>query len=376
MPWMEVSIIDAREEFCRLALREGANIRELCRRFELSPTTGYLWRRRYRQEGRAGLVDRPRRPMSSPRKTPDAIEKAVVALRKKHPAWGGRKLRRYLLNQRRPCPSASTVTVILERHGLLLHDEKVRRPFQRFEAAFPNDLWQMDYKGHFALARGGRCHPLTVLDDHARFALGIRALANERADMVQEELTTIFRRYGLPNRILCDNGPPWSSSGRGIYTHLSVWLLRLDVVTIHGRPMHPQTQGKAERFHRTLQSEAIASHSFETLTHAQEAFDKFRQTYNQVRPHEALGLAVPLELYRPSTRPYPEVLPSIEYSETDLVRHVTSRGVIKLGGKSYYVSEGFSGYPVAVRETEHDAIRTVFFRHYPVASIDLSQALE
>jgi transposase InsO family protein len=372
MPWREVSIMQSREEFCELALKEGTNMRALCRRFGISPKTGYQWRERYRQEGRDGLSDRSRRPQESPWKTPVEIEDEVIELRHRHPAWGGRKLRAVLLRRGITSPSASTITEILRRHGLLTPGEDWRQLPTRFEAPFPNDLWQMDYKGHFPLVPRGRCHPLTVLDDHARYALGIRAHADQRETSVKAELIQLFQRYGLPNRILCDNGSPWgTSSAHAVFTTLAVWLLHLDVITTHGRPWHPQTQGKDERFHRTLKDEVIATRSFHSLDHAQTAFDVFRHTYNHLRPHEALGLLPPITRYAPSLRSYPVQLPVIEYPDTATVRHVTSRGVIKFGGQQYYLGEPFSGYPVALYPSEDDAMKKVFFRHYQVATIDL-----
>jgi transposase InsO family protein len=376
MPWKEQSVMDVREEFCRLALQEGSNVRELCRRYGISPTTGYHWRERYRQAGRPGLADDSRRPHRSPGKTDAAVEAAIIALRQEHPAWGGRKLRAVLQRRGAAAPSASTITAILQRQGLLVPRPDQPCPPQRFCAPFPNDLWQMDYKGHFPLARTGRCHPLTVLDDHARYALGIAALANERGESVKAVLIELFRRYGLPNRILCDNGPPWGASGQGTYTALSVWLLHLDVRTIHGRPWHPQTQGKDERFHRTLVDEVLRARSFDTLAQAQDAFDAFRQTYNHIRPHEALGLLPPIDCYTPSPRAYPAHLPPIEYPSSALVRRVTTRGILKIAGRQVYLGEGFTGYPLALYPTAADDRYQVYFRHYVVGQIDLRAPAE
>lgn len=370
MPWQEVSIMESREDFCQLALKEGANMREMCRRFGISPTTGYEWRARYQEAGRPALVDRSRRPESSPWKTPDALEDAVIALRQEHPAWGGRKLRAVLLRDGIAAPNASTITEILRRHELLSPPEAWRIPPTRFEAPFPNALWQMDYKGHFGLVGGGRCHPLTILDDHSRFALAIRAHPDERTTRVKADLIHVFQRYGLPNRILCDNGPPWAASGYGTFTALSVWLLHLDIIVIHGRPWHPQTQGKEERFHLTLKKEVL-TRSFQNCDQAQPAFNVFRRTYNYVRPHEALGLLPPISRYEPSARSYPEHLPPIEYPEGAEVRRVRSRGTIKFRGQQYFLGEGFYGYPVALVPSEDDAIQTVYFRHYVVGRIDL-----
>jgi transposase InsO family protein len=379
MPWREVSIVDTREEFCGLAGQEGTNIRELCRRFGISPTTGYQWLARYRAAGRAGLADRSRRPHTCPGQAPAATEAVVVELRRQHPTWGGRKLRARLLalGTSPPVPSASSVTRILQRHRLIDPVQAAaHRPVTRFEAPFPNALWQMDYKGHVPLARFGRCHPLTVLDDHSRFALGVRALPNERSSTTKAELIRLFQSYGLPNRILCDNSGPWGCSYRGRYTALGIWLLHLDVAVIHGRPYHPQTQGKDERFHRTLEQELFAARTFDTLDQAQAACDRWRHTYNHIRPHEALAMAAPITRYRPSPRSYPERLPPIEYARGDLVRTVKSRGEISIAGRPYFIGEALYHYPVALRETADPAVYNVFFRHYLVGSIDRREPVE
>lgn len=377
MPWKEQSLMEIREEFCQLAEQKGVSMRELCRRFGISPTTGYRWRQRYQQAGQAGLADRSRRPHCSPSKTAAAIEEEVMRIRAAHPAWGGRKIRVVLQREGVASPSASTITAILARRGLLAPEEQTSRQHPlRFEAPFPNALWQMDFKGHIPLVGTGRCHPLTVLDDHSRFALGLRALGDERLPSVQAELIRLFRHYGLPNRILCDNGPPWGSSALGRFTRLMVWLLHLDVPISHGRPLHPQTQGKDERFHRTLVAEVLTTQSFATLAHAQRAFDAWRQVYNLERPHEALGQQPPSSRYQPSPRAYPSHLPAIEYADTMLVRRVTTRGIVKLSGKQYYLGEAFAGYPVALQPTTAEAVYQVLFRHYPVARIDLREPVD
>lgn len=373
MPFKEVSVMDQREEFCRLGSRKDVNIRELCRRYEISPPTGYLWLSRYRDQGRPGLEDRSRRPHRSPTRTCAEQEAAVVELRKKHPAWGGRKLRAYLLARGicAPVPSASTITEILRRHELLNPAQAAsHRPWERFEAAFPNDMWQMDFKGHFPLVVG-RCHPLTVLDDHSRVALGLRALANERRGPVQEQLIALFRCYGLPNRILADNGPPWGDPFAQQFTRLGVWLLHLGIHLGHGRPWHPQTQGKDERFHRTLKTELLRDHTFGSLADAQDHFDRWRHVYNHERPHEALGLQPPISRYALSPRPYPEQLPPIEYDSGESVRRVQQNGHIYFRNQEFMVSKAFGRYPVAIRPTQEDAILHVYFRHFCIGQIVL-----
>jgi transposase InsO family protein len=298
----------------------------------------------------------------------------VVKARKAHKAWGGRKLRRWLLRQGygdEVLPAPSTITEILRRHGLLCPEACAsHRPCQRFEHERPNALWQMDFKGHFP-TRTGRCHPFTVLDDHSRYALGLRACGNEREDTVQAALTALFDRYGLPERILADNGSPWGTGGGGPYTALGVWLLRLGVGVVHARPYHPQTLGKDERFHRTLKVELLAGRDFLDLEACQRAFDPWRHVYNHERPHEALDLDVPASRYRPSPRAFPEPLPPIEYDDK-LVRKVQAKGKVHLGGRAYRVPAALRGYPVALRPTLSDGLLDVYFCAHKVAQIALS----
>lgn len=259
MPWPERSTMSLRTEFVELALMEGSNIRALSRRFGISPKTGYKWLARYRCEGSAGLMDRSRRPRLSPRITNVQVERALLDIRDANPGWGARKIRHVLAQQQSgPLPVPSTVTAILRRNGRLDPEESTKHTaFTRFEHEHPNDLWQMDFKGDFALANGQRCHPLTMLDDHARYCLLLAACRNEQTQTVQALLIGCFRTYGLPEKMLMDNGPPWGGGGVMRHTALSVWLMRLGVLVYHGRPWHPQTQGKEERFHRTLTEELL-----------------------------------------------------------------------------------------------------------------------
>ena len=376
MPWKEVSTMSLRREFVELAQQEGANRRALCRRFGISPTTGYRWLHRYQAEGAAGLQDRSRRPHHSPQRTTTAIEQRVLQLRDAHPAWGGRKIRRRLQQQRfAPLPSASTITAILRRHDRLAPPEQApRQSWQRFERPVPNELWQLDFKGHFPLLHGGRCHPLTLLDDHSRFCLDLAACANERYQTVQAQLTQVFTRYGLPHTILADNGPPWGAATTPpVHTALTVWLLRLGVRIIHGRPYHPQTQGKAERFHRTLRAEVLRDRTFTDLATCQRHFTDWRTVYNCERPHEALGNHPPVSRYQPSPRPFPAALPPIEYAPGTTVRKVQAKGVIALHGRSYRVGQAFRGYPVAIQPTLKPDRVTVQFCHETIAELDLRQ---
>ncbi len=372
MPWKVREVMSLRREFVQLASQPGSNIRELCRRFEISPKTGYKWLARFAEQGDAGLGDRSRRPHKSPARTPPAQEAFVVALRDRHRAWGGRKIRaRMLALHHQPVPAASTVSDILRRHGRLEESESAKhKAWTRFEHEAPNDLWQMDFKGHFPMAQG-RCHPLTVLDDHSRFSLGLFACPDERTVSVQARLTDLFRRYGLPKRILADNGAPWGNSAGYPHTVLSVWLLRLGVAVSHGRPYHPQTQGKDERFHRTLQAEVLRWERFDDLAHCQRRFDAWREVYNLERPHQALHMKVPASRYTMSTRTFPETLPPIEYGPGDIVRKVRHQGKLSYKGHTYNIAQAFKGYPVALRPTQTDGLMDVVFRQHTIVQIDL-----
>jgi transposase InsO family protein len=361
-----------RLEFVKFAAAPDANIRALCRQFEISPHTAYKWIDRFAAEGPAGLVDRSRQPQSQPRRTPEPVAAEVLKMRQIHPTWGGRKIRARLLKTgAAQVPSPSAITQILRRAGQLDPVQSAKHtPWQRFERAAPNELWQMDFKGHFALEKG-RCHPLGVLDDHSRFALVLGACADEQAPTVQIWLTQAFQRYGCPWTMLSDNGAPWgTSAGPERFTTLGVWIMRLGIRLIHGRPAHPQTQGKEERFHRTLKSDVLCRQDLRDLARCQKAFDDWRHIYNQERPHEALGLKTPGDIYRPSARPFPAHLPPIEYGPDDLVKKVKSKGEIMHANQSYYVGRALAGLPVALRARAQDDLLEVYFCHQKIGRID------
>jgi transposase InsO family protein len=375
MPWNVKNTMSLREEFVLLAKQEGANRRELCRRYGISPQTAYKWLARYEQEGRSGLADFSRRPKFSPRLTTLDMEQAVVDLRLQHPCWGGRKLSRRLLDQGHPLLAPSTITSILHRHELIdPRKSEAATPWQRFEHAAPNDLWQMDFKGYFQTSEGTG-HPLTVLDDHSRFNLGIRACAEQRYRTVQAELIDIFKCYGLPVRINTDNGAPWGGSRQpGQQTELAIWLIRLGIRLSFSRPYHPQTNGKDERFHRSLKAEVLNGRGFHSLQQAQDAFDCWREIYNLQRPHEALQMATPTTRYQISPRAYLEKLPDIEYGPDDTVVTVKSLGLIRFRDRSYKLSSPLRGQSVAIRPSaNNDGLFDVFFVHHKLMQIDLRE---
>jgi transposase InsO family protein len=374
MPWKEESIMSLRREFVELASQSRVNISQLCRRFQISREIGYKWLKRYREEGVPGLADRSRRPEHSPRRTKAAVEQVVLSVRDRYNGYGARKIRRLLLDQgQSQVPTASTVHAILGRNGRIDPAESVKhQPWQRFEYEAPNQLWQMDFKGHFPLGNGQRCHPLTVLDDHSRYGLCLRACRDERGPTVQDGLRDCFRRYGLPERMLMDNGSPWGHDADHPYTLLTVWLLRLGIGVSHGRPYHPQTQGKAERFHRTMQGELLQGRSYWDHEQAQTGFNQWLEIYNFERPHQALSLAVPARHYQISPKPFPEVLPAIEYGPEDQVRKVQDQGWVCFHGREFRLSQAFRGYPVALRPTRTDGLWEVYFYSHKIAHFDLS----
>ncbi|MBB0187246.1 helix-turn-helix domain-containing protein [Burkholderia cepacia] len=314
MPWSTRDTMSLRQEFVLLARQEGCNRRELCRRFGISPQTGYKWLARYVESGDAGLADRTRRPSHSPMRTEAELEQAVIALRQQHPAWGGRKISRRLADLGwSDVPAPSTVTSILHRYGLIAPEASdASTPWQRFEHAEPNQLWQMDFKGGFALADGQRCSPLTVIDDHSRFNLVLAACTQTQSAVVQRHLRQAFERYGLPLRINADNGAPWGSPTRpGQLTGLGVWLIRLGVRLSYSRPAHP--------------------------------------------------------------RPYPSTLAPIEYSPQDIVLNVGWNGELRFRSWRFKLSNALHGLPVALRpDPKHRDQFDLYFVHQHLGRIDLN----
>jgi transposase InsO family protein len=373
MPFREVSRMDEREEFVRLASAKGANVGELCRRYGISRTTGYKWLERWEASGQTELKELSRRPLSSPWRSDAAIEEAVLAVRAEEPTWGGRKISRRLKDLGHSVvPAPSTVTAILRRHGIELGVfGGGETPFTRFERARPNELWQMDFKGHVPLAASGRLHPLTVLDDHSRFAVVLAACADERTETVKTRLITAFRRYGQPETIITDNGSPWGDGPDSPYTPLGVWMIEHDIRISHSRCYHPQTMGKDERFHRTLKADVLSRGPFVDLATADRAFERWRMVYNTQRPHDALELAVPISRYQPSSRDYVETIAPFEYAPGDIVRRVQSGGQVYLLGRVVKVSKAFRGKAVAFRPTTQDGVFNAFFRIEMIATVDI-----
>jgi transposase InsO family protein len=373
MGFVAWSVGEDRLAFVAFARAGTVDITELCARFGISRSCGYKWLQRFAAEGEAGLMERSRRPLSSPRRVGAPVEAAVVALRQAHPVWGGRKIAQCLARDFGMQVAPSTVTGIIRRAGLPLGAAGGgAQPWQRFEAAGPNLLWQMDFKGHVALQPGaGRLHPLTVLDDHSRYCVVLDACDNERGDTVKASLINAFHQHGMPVRILCDNGPPWGAATQGPLSTLAVWLIERDIAVSHSRPLHPQTMGKDERFHRSLKAEALCGPPLPDLGTAQHHLAAWRRIYNHRRPHDALSGAVPAARYTPSPRSFIATPEPFIPGPDDILRKTYPRGYIHFQGRRIHISQALSGKIVALRSTPTDGVFDITFRHHHVKTIDM-----
>ncbi len=368
--------MDQRQEFVRLFWQPDVNRRELCRRFGVSPKTAYKWLARASTDAKGWAEDQSRRPHLSPGRSPADVEAAVLEVRDRHPAWGARKIRRWLQDRHKSLPAASTVHAILARHDRLPQHPPPSQ-YTRFEHPAPNDVWQMDFKGRFALGNQQMCHPLTMVDDHSRYALCLQACTNERSETVQQHLEHTFRRYGLPHAFLVDNGVPWGTCSEVRWTKLRVWLLKLGVDVIYARPYHPQTKGKNERFHRTLKAEVLSMRTFRTAAELQKAFDRWRHVYNTERPHQALGDEAPASRYQPSRRSLPSQLPEPEYEEGAILRRAScQKANFRFGKRRWHVPEAFRGELLAIRPLAADGQFGVFFGSHQIACIDLRKGVQ
>lgn len=357
MPWKETCPMDQRLQFIAALRDSDDSFAELCRRFGISRKTGYKWAGRYDELGPAGLVDEPRTSQRHPHATAVTLVAAIVLARKEHPTWGPKKLRAWLA-ERQPdvtWPAPSTVGDMLKRHGLI----RPRRHRARVPPApgpldpclRPNDVWCADFKGHFALGDGTRCHPLTITDGCSRYLVRCEALSSPTGAPVQQRFEQAFREFGLPRKLRTDNGPPFASMSVGGLSALSIWWIKLGIEPERIEPGQPQQNGRHERMHRTLKDEATKP-AETTLSEQQCTFDRFRREYNEERPHEALGQIPPARCYDISTRRYPIALRSPGYEDME-VRYVNLDGAIKWRGDIVRVTRLLAGEPVGLRQVDN-----------------------
>lgn len=356
MPWKETCPVDQRVAFIADWLREEWSMTELAERYSISRKTAYKWVDRYRSDRDAGLADRSRAPHAHGRRMDDDVATAIVALRRRHPRWGPKKLR-WGLQEREPdrvWPAASTIGELLRRKEL---SERRRRPRYTVpltqplaKAQQPNAVWSADFKGWFRTHDGTRCDPLTIIDNYSRCVLCCRITAPTEAG-VRPWCERVFREYGLPDAFRTDNGTPFASSGAAQLTRLAVWWLKLGIQLDRIDPGHPEQNGRHERFHRTLQEETTQPPAA-TAAQQQRRFDRMRREFNDLRPHEALGQQPPARVYVPSSRMYPARIEEPHYDATHQVRRVKDKGQIKWGGDEVFVCEALRGELVGLAETE------------------------
>jgi len=360
MPWDERTRMDQRVRFIGALTSCRYTMTELCRAFGISRKTGYKWAERYAQEGVDGLKDRSRAPKSCPHRTESRCEQALVEARRKHPLWGPRKLV-VVLRRRHPdwaWPAPSTAGAILKRHGLVQPRRRRRRyppPAKPvIEVQQPNDLWTADFKGEFRMGNSKLCYPLTVADQKSRYLLGCEGKSSVARSGAQPVFERLFAEYGLPAKILTDGGSPFASarSPRRL-SRLSVWWILLGIEPVLIEPGHPEQNGCHERMHRTLKA-ATARPPAACMQSQQSSFDRFRQEYNELRPHESLDMRPPAELYTPSRRTYPQKTPDVTYPGHYEVRRVRPKGDIKWRGQMLFVSETLGGQHVGFEETDDE----------------------
>jgi len=336
MPWKEVSPMDERRSFINEIMRISLPFREHCRRFCISPKTGYKWLNRFKKHGLNGFHELPRKPLRCPHKTPENIENDIIAIRIKHKTWGPKKILAILRRKDKTIslPAPSTVSLILKRHHLV---EPKRRATKRphpgqplYTAGNPNDLWCVDFKGQFKTQDGNYCYPLTVTDSYSRYIICCKGLKSVQTIPSWRVFERIFYEYGIPYRIRSDNGVPFATKAIGRLSRLSIWWIKIGIIPELIEPAKPQQNSRHERMHRVLKEETTRPPA-PTLLSQQYRFDEFIREYNQDRPHEALGMQSPAAVYHPSLRPMPRKLPPIEYPLHFEVRKVSANGGFRWG---------------------------------------------
>ena len=360
MPWKESVIMDERMKFIGRLL-DGEKMTDLCREFGISRKTGYKFWERYKDVGVNGLTDRSRRPVRYANQLPMQVEKNIVKIKKNKPSWGALKIREIL---KRKCagiklPAKSTIHCVLDRHGLVKRRKRRRFKPQGTPLAkkyHPNDLWSADYKGEFMLGNRQYCYPLTISDFSSRYLLSCEGMENTKMTHAFNVFEQIFRKYGLPKTIRTDNGLPFASATSlfGL-SKLSVWWLRLGILVERIKPGCPQQNGRHERMHLTLKKEATKPPG-ENLLQQQEKFDKFIVEFNNQRPHQALGMKYPSELYKPSPRPY-KGIGDLDYPFADRIVTVTNCGRICVRKKKIHLSQAFAGQDVGVKQVNDDIVQ-------------------
>ena len=367
MPWECKTVEDQRREFAQAAMY-CKNFSALCREFGITRRTGLKWKERY--TACQPLTDRSRKPHTTPTRTPEEVELLILAVRAENPGWGAKTIHRVL--ERRGCqnlPCVKTVNNILHRYGCISPAESQKRqPYTSFEKERCNVMWQTDFKGEFRMKDNNYCYPLTILDDHSRYSLRI-APRLSTANVVIPVFTEVFQQYGMPDSILSDNGAQFAGFRKG-YTQFEKWLIDLDILPIHGRIKHPQTQGKIERFHRTMKHELLNHTEIADIEDAQTKFRLWQDKYNNLRPHEALGMKTPGEVYEPSQRQYESKVKEFEYGGEHHVLKVNSWGYVRFNGWQVYLSETMANQYIEFRTSSDGETFVACYRNFKIAEFD------
>ena len=355
MPWKETAVQDERNEFINAWLKQEWNMSTLCQEFGISRKTGYKWLKRYDAEGREALADRSRAPHVHPNALPGEVAQQILQARAAHPHWGPLKLLAWLAryHPEQEWPAPSTVGALLKEQGLSAprRRRRVTPPSQPLaHSTHNNRVWCIDFKGWFRTQDGQICYPLTVTDSYSRYLLRVQGLSKTGFEVVQPWMVATFHEHGLPEAIRSDNGPPFAGRGLGGLSRLSVWWIRLGIQVERIAPGKPQQNGRHERMHRTLKAETTRP-AQANLRAQQRCFERFREEFNEERPHAALGQVPPALVYEASSRRYPLRLPRLVYEPGLQERRVRSSGEIKWRGGLHYVSECLIGEIVALEES-------------------------
>lgn len=375
MPWKASSVMEEKLRFiCEHDLGEES-MSELCQRYGIARETGYVWLRRYHAAGGLdGLREHRRAAHRHHNQTPEELEQMVLELRQAHMHWGPRKLKRILERDEpgRRWPAASTIGALLKREGLVVARKKRLRTAPYTEplahAQECNRVWCADFKGWFHAANGQRIDPLTISDAYSRYLLRCQAVEKTNTSRVQAIFEAAFREYGMPQAMRTDNGAPFASRALGGLSRLAVWWIKLGIVPERIQAGHPEQNGRHERMHRTLKAEA-AQPPADTRRQQQQALDRFRQEYNEVRPHEALEMRTPAEVYQTSPRKFPARVPELEYPQSMLVRSVHAKGYFRWKKHDVFLTDVLWGENVGLLP-ENDRWFTIYFAHLPLARFD------
>jgi len=373
MPWKESRKPMLRTEFVEAVLSGRLTKSQACRMYGISRPTGDKWiARALRGED---MDDQSRAPFHTANRISREMEELIVSYRKLYPALGAVKIHRIMQDELHiDLPSPSTFNAVFKRNGLITKEASAAAtPYQHFEKESPNEMWQADFKGHFLMRNGHRCHPLNIIDDCTRFNLCCDPLPDETLESVQPRVIRIFQEYGLPRVFLCDNGNPWGVVQSTGFTKFEVWLMELGVLTIHGQIKHPQTQGKEERFNQSLKRELLRYVEIVDMEDAVIKLSEYRQFYNYKRPHHALKLDTPGSHYKPGERLYSDKIEPWEYPDGYELRTIKESGYFTYGGQGYFLSEALGGKTVAVRESSHKGCITLHFRQFKIARIDVDK---